>query len=335
MFDKGQPMTETVDNVDAEENSTEQVLERGRSQRDEMMRAIVERRQAEIRDSGESEPVTREQGGSLPLRRDGDQWFTKVKVNGEEHEVPFDDVVKRYQKDSAADRRLAQASERQKQLDAYAARLEQRERDLMQKARPPVPKPGQARPSARTTAAPSNDLDAKALTEALYSGDEDAATKAFAKLLARTQQAAPAATPAVNESVIAERVQKRIEEEAQRRKAMQFERDRVDALERFNEEYKDIIDDPYLRDMADSETVRIMNEQGATDPWEIMKASGDKVREWLASRSGGTVNRSSRKRTATAVTGAARARASLVPEDNAPKTASDIIADIKRARGQI
>lgn len=317
----------------SEESAAEgQELRTGLSKRDELLSAIVDRRRRELAEATASGDTSiAERGdGDLPLRRDGDKWFTRVKVNGEEMEVPFTDVVAKYQKDSAAERRLAEAAERQKQLDQYAARLEQRERDIMARLKQttptaPVPRPGQK---------PGPSIDARKITEALYSGDEDAATKAFEALLAQTRQESPVRPPVVNEDVIAARVQQRIDAENTKRKQLAFERRRVEALEKFKEEYRDVWDDPYLKNLADEETVRLYNENPNNDPWEIMKSSAESVRNWLKTRTGTHQDRGSKKRSATSVTGAARARANLSPEDNAPKTASDVIADIKRARGQ-
>jgi hypothetical protein len=319
--------TSTEENV-AEAVEPTSGLTEGRSVRDEMLAAIVERRRSEIAENTggltdhEAAPIVED----LPIRRDGERWVTKVKVNGEESEVEFDEVVKRYQKDNAADKRLAEVSYRQKQLDQYAARLEQRDKELREKFKKlqQVPRPTGA-------AVPSN-VDARKLTEALYSGDEDAATKAFEALLARTRQETPAGSLAVDEDAIVGKLRQRLDAEKRREQALEFERKRQEAVVRFQEEYKDIADDPYLNDMADNETLRVMKEGSANDPWEILKVSGDRVRDWLSKRS--PESRDSRKRSAAAVAGAARARANLTPEDNSPRTTSDIIAEMRKSRGQ-
>jgi hypothetical protein len=311
-----------------EENAT---LKQGQTRRDELMAAIVERRRSEIADTAAGDGPVRESSlvGDLPIRKDGDKWLTRVKVNGEEFDVPFDEVVTRYQKDNAADRRLAEVANRQKQLDQYAARLEQREKDLLARAtapqtRAPVPRPGAGGPSS---------LDARKLTEALYSGDEDAATTAFEALLAQTRQTSFAAQPMVDENALAANVLRRLEEENKRQRQMEFERKRQDALVRFKDEYRDVMEDQYLRDMADRETLTVLKSNPTMDPWEILKVSGDKVREWLGARV--PVDRGTKKRLAASNVGAARARADLSPEDTSPKSASDVIAEMRKARGQM
>jgi hypothetical protein len=175
-------------------------------------------------------------------------------------------------------------------------------------------------------------VDARKLTEALYSGDEEAATKAFETLLAQTRQVSPAPMPMVDENALAAKVQQRLEAENKRQRQMEFERKRQEALVRFKEEYRDVMEDPYLRDMADRETLTVLNENPTSDPWDILKASGDRVRNWLGERV--PAERGAKKKATAISIGSARARANLSPEDTTPKTASDVIADMKRARGQ-
>lgn len=47
----------------------------------------------------------------------------KVKVDGEEREVPVDEVVAKYQKDAAADKRLQEVAEQRKAVEAESARI--------------------------------------------------------------------------------------------------------------------------------------------------------------------------------------------------------------------
>ncbi len=51
--------------------------------------------------------------------------MVKVKVDGVEQEMPIDDVVKGYQKDAAASKRLQQAAEKERELEQQRAELEQ------------------------------------------------------------------------------------------------------------------------------------------------------------------------------------------------------------------
>ena len=60
---------------------------------------------------------------SNPLRNEDGIYYATAKVNGEEVDVPWDEVLAQYQKNSAADKRLQEAAERQRELEEYEAKL--------------------------------------------------------------------------------------------------------------------------------------------------------------------------------------------------------------------
>lgn len=111
----------------------------------------------------------------------------KVKIDGVEAEVPLDEVVRNYQKTSAADKRLADATRLQReaaeQAAAVAAAQQQLMAQLQQQAAPapatpdPSPAPGQA-PEA-----------GKEFLKALFEGDEETALAKLAELTSPGRQA--------------------------------------------------------------------------------------------------------------------------------------------------
>lgn len=106
----------------------------------------------------------------------------RVKVDGVEQDVSLDEVLRNYQKGSAADRRLEEATRLLKEAQKTAATTQQ-------------PAPATPEPAATPPAAGPDALvdPVKTALGHLYSGDEDAAAKALAEVIARN--AAPAATP--------------------------------------------------------------------------------------------------------------------------------------------
>ena len=70
-----------------------------------------------------------------PVWFNGERWLTKVKVDGDEVEVPFDDLQNSHQKDRASQQRFEQAAQygrqiqaREQQLNAHIQQLQQQQR---------------------------------------------------------------------------------------------------------------------------------------------------------------------------------------------------------------
>lgn len=142
----------------------------------------------------------------------------KVKVDGIEQEVTAEDLVRAYQKNSAADRRLEEAARLLREAEQLAA----------QQTRAPEPDP-----------APATNLreDAAKVLSTLYDGDQDAATEALVNLLSKARGGdQPTPQPVVDPDVLTERVLERMAINA--------------AFERVKSDYPDIITDPNLEALA-------------------------------------------------------------------------------------
>jgi hypothetical protein len=119
-------------------------------------------------------------------------------------------------------------------------------------------------------------------------------------------------------------------------------RDADKAAQRFKEEFKDIVDDPYAaRLVAQLENERLakLAEEGkpvtAGDPWEAYQAHGTKVREWLGkAKPAGQVqvpaDKAERKRDTVTVTGSTTSRPA--PTQPKPLTTSEQIEQMRKAR---
>ena len=151
----------------------------------------------------------------------------KVKVDGRELEVPIDDLVATYQKNTAADRRLKEAAEILEQARQLAAQTQAAE---------PEPAP------AATPVETPEDLKKQAaeLLDKLYDGDKDSASEALVNLLAKARGDSPS-TPAPVQAVVDPDV---LTSQVLERMALNA------AFERVKTDYPDIIADPNLEMVA-------------------------------------------------------------------------------------
>lgn len=174
----------------------------------------------------------------------------RLKVDGEELAVPLEQLIRSAQKESAADRRLREATELLRQAQAHEQRAATYEKTT-----------GTVSTSAEPGPSPDETVKAK-LKDALgaiFSGDEDAAADAFAQVLA-SRQPQPAA-PQVDPDALAEVVTQRLDERS--------------ALDRFLGTYQRIASNPWLQQAADAEFERLRAE--GTPFQEALDAAGRAV----------------------------------------------------------
>lgn len=125
----------------------------------------------------------------------------KVKVDGVAMELPLAEVTKGYQKDAVASRRLAEAAEERKRLEALKAELAEKERQL------------EAQGALSTASlADDEDVDAQiaAAVAGLVEGDTDSITALLKKTLVGERQQT---TPAIDAAAIAAQVKQDLEAE--------------------------------------------------------------------------------------------------------------------------
>lgn len=252
--------------------------------------------------------------------RDGKRYM-RLKVDGEEQEFELGHVKATAQKNLAADKRLAAAAARERDIQEKERILSERELALQQVQSKPPELPGA-----------SDDVESQvdAALSAIYSGDEDQAKKALIGLVAGRQQPTQ---NAYNPDDIDKRVQ-----QATLAAIAQQERQReiVTAASKFEAEFNDIASDPELWAMADKHTLEIVDSHPEYTPYQIMQEAGNRVRGWLDAKKGnGLSDRTQRKRQAMTPVSGANRPASLGKDEPAPKTRRDVIGDMKRARGQL
>lgn len=261
-----------------------------------------------------------------------------VKVNGKERKVPKSKVdaaggVEAYQKNAAASELLNQASaelrrvkEYEAQVAAKASQLMQQEKELQHRAQqPPVSPPAQA---------PANTGAMKELArkyhEAIMEGDIDLADDLLVRM-----QAARTATPDTDEIArkAAATARQEIERERQQERAQSLEKERIEAVREFEENFSDVADDPELRNMADRKTLEIMQTHPDWTPKAIIKEAATLVRSWARDKglSQGGSDKIAAKRQQTSIrSGSARAMTRQAPP---PPTRSQYVESLRKARG--
>jgi hypothetical protein len=256
--------------------------------------------------------------------------LVKVKIDGEEIEVPVDEVVRQYQKNSAADKRLAEATRLLREAqEAEAARLlreqqmlqyqEQLQQQQGQQAREPDPA----------------DVDAvaarKDFLKALFEGDEESALTKLDEMLAGRQQA-QAAAPILDVDQIAQAVTHNVQQKLVVESVLTQNR----------HDYPEMYADPDIEALALAKIQRKQAEEG-TDFFAAL----DTVSKELATKFGWSAVQEPGRREDPAPTTSSRAQkleqkrtidnvtsinTKTAPTETTPEDASSIIAAMRAAR---
>jgi len=264
--------------------------------------------------------------GQWVVRVDGKPMF-KTRVDGQERLIPLEVAHREMQKIGAGDERLRQASALQKQLDARAEQLRRTEAELAARAR------------STAQVAPIDDraLDTKAveLVRSLVTESEDKAAAKLAEVLKTVRQApvAPIDVDAITRQAAEVAERKLVERETNR--ALK------EGFEAFQTNYRDIASDPELFALADRRTDAIAAEHPEWSPGKVMEEAGKQTREWLRSIGVPTAqpqgqppsNRQQRKEGLRPLPTPQIARP-VATEGEKPQTAADVVAEMRKARGQ-
>ena len=178
------------------------------------------------------------------------------------------ELIREFQKGRTADRRLEQAAEQRKDLEAETARIAgeraewERTRTQAASAKTPEGSPDDSQ------ATPIGDAagEAAEIYNALVSGDEDAAVAAITKLTKGRQ------ADAIPPEQIAVRVRQQIKWE--------------DAQGAFCTEFKDIMADPLLRQIASNTLTETLKTSQSYD--QAFREAGNRTRAWARGVGGGS-----------------------------------------------
>ena len=320
-----------VDEQLNEDKELEEQLSRHQSELERIAASVQEGHENFDGNNEEEEPTLSEEEYLNPLSRKDDKWYVSAKVDGEEVEVPWDDVVAQYQKNSSGDKRLQEAAEKQRELADYEAKLNAYRAHLEAQTRQPSTDAGE-------DVSPSNTDATDALYgqyhDALFQGDESKANN----LLKQIRSAEKPREPQVDVQTIIERTKAEMREEEREARERGYEARRQEAVEKFHTEYPDIANDKSLLAVADRRSAELYGDNPTRDPWDIMQECAEYARSWLlhyVDELGGKSKEGSRqKRKQDMDEVVPRNIKSHLGEDETMPTYSDIITEMRKERGQ-
>jgi hypothetical protein len=243
--------------------------------------------------------------------------MVKVKIDGEEKELPLSEIIKSYQKDSAASRRLEEAAQEWRRIEEERARLQAEAEALKH------PKPQQTETQPQNTSQPSVE-DARRIYESLMLGDEESGIKALTELLTKGRGTEAPTIPV-------EQVASEAAELAQRQIDYKL------AMRNFEQKYPDLAKDPDLNRM----TVNLVYQtaQTSTTYDEAFEKAATATRDWVRKKveslglsvQSPVNERMERKHQLDNLpTASVRQPPKPAPKEESP---SEIVAQMRRARG--
>lgn len=244
-----------------------------------------------------------------------------VKIDGVEMQLPESEVIKGFQKDQAASRRLEEAALKLKEI-------EERERLLQEKEQ--LGSPGATTPTQQEQQDDGNGADelARKIMDGFVEGNLEEAAQALAQALKGKTPAD--ATPTVDASQVEEIIQRQLS-------ARELEADYQKAKEMFDTTYDDINQNPRMAQLANN--IYFEHLEAGKRPSEAAKLAGDEVRTLFAPppppppQAQQQSRRQERKQGIDSITPAA-APVAAPGQDTASNDPNAVIAEMKRARGQ-
>jgi len=266
-----------------------------------------------------------------PIWKDGDNWMTTVKVDGEEVNVSFDSLKTSHQKDKASQKRFEEAAgysrqvqEREQKLNDYIAQMKQQPQDQ--------------EPSPSDEATPDESVDKSELVkkyhQALYDDNAEEAAELLVKLTnsGRTNGATLNVDQAVQHAFKRHLAQQQVED--QRKQEWAYHKSREDSVNWFNDQYPDIANVPEFRAIADNKTIELQRDNPSWNPQQIISEAAEATRQWV----GKTLPKQKedvrvrRKKNITSQPKSASASAQIGEDDPEPETVKDIIEEMKQSR---
>lgn len=263
-----------------------------------------------------------------------------TKVDGKERYIPLEQARRQIQKQEAADLRLKNAAERQKLLDAREAEIARQEAELAARLQAPVTSPSEPAPDVS-----DQDLlvEAQQFVENMFNNSPDEATASLAQLLANMRHLQNKPAPQVDQNQLAQTTAAlvRAQQQEDAKKA-----DAVKGLEKFKTDYPEIMADRalflYADDMTDSIAMEWDAEGRSFTESEVMLEAGKRTMEWLGQKTGKKSNpnpptnndRHERKRKLRPMPRARSQAQQQVVQEEEPQTPNDIVAEMRKARGQ-
>lgn len=240
----------------------------------------------------------------------------RVKIDGEELELPLAEVVKGYQKDSTASRRMEEAATRLREVEAREQRLQELATAANQQAATPDLSDD---PDEQVTEL------AGRIVHAMMEGEAETAVQDLVGLLKHQQQGRGGQT---SETDIQQAVQQALQVQA-------LDREYGEARELFVQEHADMNDNPKLAGMVNEVYFREL--EAGRRPKAAAIAAVNEVRQFVQELTGSpgktiSTSKAERKQSYETITPASgRVAATVAKEDDSTLA---IIASIKAGRGQ-
>ena len=289
------------------------------SAREKALEEIYNRR----REEEHVEEEVEENAPETPVWHDGEQWLTKIKVNGEEVQVPFDSLKSSHQKDRASQEKFQSAAVKERELLYREQQIQEHLKQL--NSQPPTKDVEQEEETSDV-----DDIVEK-YHEALFQDDAAEAAKLLRTLAnSGRSNATQNVEEVVNQAILSHEAKKKAEREHIERAAYQAELE--DAVKSFNDSYPDIAESEELRAIADRKTITLTQENPDWTPSQIINAAAEYTREW-AGTSIESNSRFNRKQKIVRQPKSVRASAGN-SKDSVPLTPSEIVAEMRKARGQ-
>lgn len=222
----------------------------------------------------------------------------RIKVDGEEREVPKDKIldagIRALQKESTADKRLEEATRLLREVEQKYVQPQEKKQET-----------------------PSQEWDDATVAYALEHGDES--QKAYAVSLLRGRGNTTQDYEAIEQRAVIKALD-----------TVDFR----DSSQWFLNEYKDIVADPYLAQLAGLAEANARSNGDTRSRKELYKAIGDDLRKW---KGGVTVTTSleEKKEQKSNITNLPSASVKKsTPAEAKPKTTADVIEQMRKSRGQ-
>jgi hypothetical protein len=108
------------------------------------------------------------------------------------------------------------------------------------------------------------------------------------------------------------------------------------AVSRFQTEFKDVFDDPYLRQIALNRDAELVAQGDARPYWDRYESVGNEIRQWVGGVRKTSTEPDKRQRKASVTQlPAAASRVSAQTQEEPDESVSDVIAQMARTRGQV
>lgn len=207
-------------------------------------------------------------------RKPDGKLYTTMKVNGQEREVPADQVKAYLQKDLAGDVKLQQAADRERHLTQREQQLRNLEQQLRQQSSHP---PGKGDEEIRQ--------QAKTVLSKVWDGDDDAAAEALADFI--RQNSAGVDTDQIL-SEAERRAMSAMEQREAQRQQREWDSSTREGINWLREHHPRILDDDNLREFVDVRTARMVEAHRNGDPEfadmtprQIIEKAAGEAQDWL------------------------------------------------------